>query len=118
MGLTNIPLTIYDLTLSRTVQGDFLVDSGAQYTLLPESLWRSLDLKAADEVRVQLADGSIQRRKTSTAWVQYSTRRAATRVILGEADDSPLLGVVSLEELGLILDPLKRTLREQHIFSL
>jgi hypothetical protein len=32
-------------------------------------------------------------------------------VIFGEKDDSVLLGTVSLEALGLILDPLKRQLR-------
>jgi hypothetical protein len=32
-------------------------------------------------------------------------------VLFGQKDDSTLLGVVSLEALGLILDPLKRELR-------
>lgn len=32
-------------------------------------------------------------------------------VIFGEKDDSTLLGAVSLEALGLLLDPLKRELR-------
>ncbi|HEV2382988.1 MAG TPA: hypothetical protein VG206_24745, partial [Terriglobia bacterium] len=35
----------------------------------------------------------------------------ASPVIFGEEDDSVLLGSVSLEALGLILDPFKRQLR-------
>lgn len=37
--------------------------------------------------------------------------RAASPVIFGEKDDSLLLGTVSLESLGLMLDPMKRVLR-------
>jgi hypothetical protein len=32
-------------------------------------------------------------------------------VIFGEKDDAALLGIVSLEDLGLMLYPLKRVLR-------
>jgi hypothetical protein len=36
-------------------------------------------------------------------------------VLLGEPDDSLLLGVVALEEMGLLFDPLKRTLSAMEI---
>jgi hypothetical protein len=36
---------------------------------------------------------------------------AASPVIFGEKDDAALLGTVSLESLGLVLDPMKRVLR-------
>jgi hypothetical protein len=32
-------------------------------------------------------------------------------VIFGEADDASLAGIVTLEELGIILDPVRRALR-------
>jgi hypothetical protein len=32
-------------------------------------------------------------------------------VILGEPGDEPLLGVITLEELGLVLNPFNRTLQ-------
>jgi hypothetical protein len=38
-------------------------------------------------------------------------RKAASPVIFGERGDSTLLGIVSLEALGLLLDPLRRELR-------
>jgi hypothetical protein len=34
-----------------------------------------------------------------------------TPVVLGEADDHALLGVVTLEILGLVFNPFKRTLQ-------
>jgi hypothetical protein len=38
-------------------------------------------------------------------------QRAASPVIFGEEDDAALLGTVSRESLGLVLDPMKRVLR-------
>jgi hypothetical protein len=40
-----------------------------------------------------------------------TSRRGAHPVVLGEADDQALLGVVTLEILGLILNPFKRALQ-------
>ncbi len=36
---------------------------------------------------------------------------AHTPVVLGEADDEAVLGVVTLEILGLVFDPFKRILK-------
>ena len=45
------------------------------------------------------------------ALFRLNGNEGASPLILGQKDDSTLLGVVSLEALGLILDPLKRELR-------
>jgi hypothetical protein len=45
------------------------------------------------------------------ATFQIDDHRAASPVIFGEKGDTALLGTVSLESLGLILDPMKRVLR-------
>jgi predicted aspartyl protease len=37
-------------------------------------------------------------------------------VILGEEDDEALLGVVTLEILGLVFNPFKRTLEPMRMF--
>ena len=42
-------------------------------------------------------------------------RRAASTVIFGQARDSALLGAVTLDELGLMLDPLRRDLKPLHL---
>ena len=38
-------------------------------------------------------------------------REGASKVIFGRRGDARLIGAVALEELGLMLDPLKRRLR-------
>ncbi len=89
----------------------FLVDSGATYSLLPEKVWHAIGLRPMREHTFTLADGSVTTRKVSECYILLPLGEAHTPVILGEADDEALLGVVTLEILGLVLDPFKRTLK-------
>ncbi len=89
----------------------FLVDSGATYTLLPQKIWRSIGLEPLDSVRCILADGTEVERKVSECEISLPQGRRHTPVMLGEKDDEALLGVVTLEILGLILNPFSRTLQ-------
>jgi clan AA aspartic protease len=89
----------------------FLVDSGATYTLLPEEVWRAIELSPLREHSFTLADGTVIERKVSECYIILPQGEAHTPVILGEADDEALLGAVTLEILGLVLDPFKRKLR-------
>ncbi len=87
-----------------------LVDSGAVYSVLPESVWRALGLEATPEMEFVLADGTTVVRKVSHCMFVYAGVRAPSPVILGEPGDAALLGTVTLESLGLVLNPFDRTL--------
>jgi len=75
----------------------FLVDSGATYTVLPEDVWKRIGLKPLREHEFVLADGTVVRRKVSECYIVLPQGEAHTPVVLGEADDQALLGVVTLE---------------------
>lgn len=96
--------------LGSEAEADFLVDSGATYTLLPESLWRGLGLTPHRTMAFRLADGTEMQRQISECRVRLPQGIATTTVILGEPEDVALLGVLTLEELGLVLNPFDRTL--------
>lgn len=89
----------------------FLVDSGAVYSVLPRSEWKALGLKPARELEFVLADGTTLTRGVSECTFELEGRRATSPVVLGETEDQALLGVVTLETLGLMLNPLTRTLQ-------
>ena len=95
--------------VSRTVE--FLVDSGAKYSLLPEEVWRAIGLEPKRRMTFVLADGSRIERDISECHIQLPQGDGHTAVVLGEGDDEPLLGVVTLEMLGFILYPFDRTIR-------
>ena len=89
----------------------FLIDSGAIYSLLPNAVWRRIGLQAKREERFSLADGTTVSRPVSECHITIAQTDGHTPVVLGEPEDpEPLLGVVTLENLGLVFDPFRRTL--------
>ena len=89
----------------------FLVDSGATYSLLPLAIWESIGLQPQREMAFTLADGTTLRRNISECFISLPQGEGHTPVILGEPGDEALLGVVTLEILGLVLNPFNRTLQ-------
>jgi predicted aspartyl protease len=57
-----------------------------------------------------LADGTVVKRSMSECVISLAQGEAHTPVILGEEGDESLLGIVTLEILGLMLNPFHRTL--------
>ena len=94
---------------------NFLVDSGASYTLLPFKVWQEIGLKPKRSHAFTLADGTIVNRQISECHIELPQGEAHTPVILGESGDQPLLGVVTLEILGLVLNPFTRELQEMKL---
>ena len=88
-----------------------LVDSGATYSLLPEPVWRAIELTPQREMSFILADGTSVERQVSECLMSLVEGEGHTPVILGEPGDEGLLGVVTLEILGLVLNPFNRTLQ-------
>jgi clan AA aspartic protease len=93
----------------------FLVDSGATYSLLPKEDWQTIGLRPKRSVSFSLADGTIIKRDVSECHIALPQGDGHTPVILGEAGDEPLLGAVTLEILGLVLNPFNRTLQPMHM---
>ncbi len=109
MGITKVKLTIknpFNLKISETA--DFLVDSGAHYTVLPERIVKKLGIKKSYDQEFVLADGSVVKRSIGSAVVDFEGRELSVPVVLGKEDDGSLLGVTTLESFGLMLDPFKR----------
>ena len=94
----------------REAELDFLVDSGANYTVLPKSVWKTLKLKPKRVAQFVLADGTKIERHIGECLIELELGDCHTPVVLGEEGDEPLLGVVTLEQLGLVLNPFNRSL--------
>ncbi len=110
MGITYIDGTVTGSTgKSRSIH--FLVDSGATYTVLPRDDWQSIDLSPKRSMEITLADGSTIQRDVSECHISLPQGDGHTPVVLGEPGDEALLGVVTLEILGLVLNPFNRTLQ-------
>jgi len=87
------------------------VDSGASWSVVPATMLRRLGIQPVRVETFDLADGTEVERAVGSAEFEVAGRRGASMVIFGKRGDACLLGVVTLEELGMVLDPLRRRLR-------
>ncbi len=110
MGITYLSGTVHGPT-GIEAEVSFLVDSGATYTLVPLRVWQKIGLSAKREMTFTLADGTTVERRISECYLVLPQGETHTPVILGEPDDEASLGVVTLEELGLLFNPFNRTLQ-------
>jgi clan AA aspartic protease len=111
MGLTVLRLEIANpVAPDRREAVDFLIDSGAVDSFVPRDVLERLGIQPHSRERFRLADGSTIERDRGDALFWYGTRRGAAPVIFGEPGDATLLGAVTLESLGFVLDPVRRDL--------
>ena len=110
VGTFSVDFTIWnqERTQARILSG--LVDTGASYTMVPESILNDLGIEPFDTERFRLADGS--RRELSLGWVEMELdgRTRPTYVIFGSDDNNVLLGAMALEAFGLAADATYRRL--------
>ncbi len=112
MGLTVLEIRVGNPAAPDVTRPiEFLVDSGAIYSVVPESVLQELNIKPIAEQTFRLADGSKISRKKGVALFRYGDQIGGADVIFGEEGDYTLLGAFTLEALCLAHDPLKRELR-------
>ena len=112
MALTHISVRIANPARPRRLaRVKFLVDSGAVYSVVPAPILERLGLKPHSSRTFVLPDGSEVTRRMGDAVFRLDERPGASPVIFGEKGDHALLGAVTLESLGVLLDPLRRELR-------
>lgn len=117
MGIVHLKVTIRNQKDSKKkIEEKFLVDTGAQYTLVPKKYVEELSLKPLREQEFITADGDSVKRKIGEAFVEIDGHKGTTTIILGEKDDSALLGAFTLEQMGLMVDPFNRELRPMKAF--
>lgn len=112
MGLTVLEIEVANPARPEVTEKiEFLIDSGAIYSVVPTPILVELGIRPLAEQQFRLADGSKILRKKGVAVFKYGDRIGGADVVFGEEGDSVLLGAFTLEALGLSLDPLRRELK-------
>ena len=99
MGLTYVDATVTGPT-DKWRQIQLLVDNGVSYSVLTEYVWQELEIKPQETLDFILADGTKIERRASECKIRLNAKGRHTPVILGEPGEEPLLGVITLENLG------------------
>ena len=112
MGITTVSVRISNpADRTRALDAPMLVDSGAIFSVVPADELHALGIGPEKMDRFSLADGRIVTRPVGIARFEVAGQTGGAPVVFGEPDDAWLLGALTLESLGLMLDPFKRELR-------
>ncbi len=116
MGVTTLVIDIANPGKpSVTERLEFTVDSGAVYSVVPMAVLRKLRIRPQKRETFRLANGQTIVRWKGGALFKFREYVGFADVIFGEKGDAILLGALSLEALGLSLDPIKRELRPMQL---
>src|SRR3954470_24823589 len=101
-GARRVGITYLDIDLgnpadtAKTLTVEFMVDSGAIYTVAPTTVLEELGIKPIAEEKFWLANGEKIVRKRGGAYFRYADKVGVADVMFGEEGDSNLLGATTL----------------------
>ena len=89
----------------------FLVDTGATDSLVPRPHLEAIGLKPKGQRVYELADGGEIKMDITTADIEFMGEIVGGKILFGEANAEPLLGVTALESVGIEVDPSNQRLK-------
>lgn len=111
MGLTYLNAGIKNPSNpAKSIKGQFLVDSGAVYSVVPSSVLKKLGIQPTHKQKFSLANGEVIEKEVGSAYFEYNKKIGASPVVFG-GEGVYLMGAVTLEAFGMILDPINRELK-------
>jgi clan AA aspartic protease len=116
MGITTAILRVREhRKAEKFADVEFLVDSGAVYSLVPGKILDGLEIEPYREMSFALVDGTSVKRKVSSAYFEYEGEGGPAPVVYCEECDTALLGATTIESIGLVLNPFTRTLHPMRL---
>ena len=124
MGFTRIPVKLAPLESlahfdpqarfdsNGTYTANFLVDTGAMDSMAPASELRKIGIIPVGKRLYEFANGDVEEYEHGLAKVSFMDEITWTDIIFGPDNSEPILGVITLEIAGFIVDPKNETLRK------
>ena len=112
MGVFRVKATVWNPGKPESrMYLEFLVDTGVTYTVIPASVLKSLGVEPIRFIGLRLADNRVVERPLGEIGIEIEGYRAsATPVVFGD-EGIYLLGSVTMEQLGLMPDPVSKRLK-------
>ena len=112
MGLTKVTTKISNFSKTQpSYEADFLVDTGAIDCMAPESKLVAAGITVEGKEVYELANGQPVEHYYGFARVEFMGEETVSKIIFGPEETEPLLGVGVLESVGIVVDPVSRTLK-------
>ena len=110
MGTFTVTLGVADRFREQYVTLEALVDTGATYTAVPEGLLDGLGIEREEVRRFRIADNRVVEYAMGETRLRLEGRELTAPVIFAPNDATPLVGMTTLEILGLGVDPIEEKL--------
>ena len=112
MGLTHVAVKVRNRDSNQTLTAKCLVDTGATDSLIPAGELKRIGIAPVGKKTYELANGELEQFEVSYAELTFLGESIVSRVIFGPDNAEPILGVIALESMGVIVDPVNQTLKK------
>ena len=106
MGIVTVTIEVGDPQGSQFEELDVIVDTGSTYTAVPREMLQRLGVSVQRSLPSETADGRIVPVDVAHTTIRLEGIEFPTPVIFAEENEPSLLGVVSLEQAALAVDPV------------
>ncbi len=110
MGRLTVTIAVGDQQGSRFENIEVTVDTGSTFTAVPRSILQELGIPVARTANSRLADGTTVPVDIGWAMITIEDITFPTQVIFAQEGHPNLLGVVTLEQALLAVDPVNQKL--------
>ena len=95
----------------KKLQLNILVDTGSYNLCINETIQSQLDLPFLEKRKGQLADGSIHEYDlVGPIVLKFKNRQTVCNALVLSGDNEPLLGAIPLEDMDVLIHPLRQEL--------
>ena len=119
MGYVRVKALIANVTdRTKGIHVDCLADTGAIYTMIPRDLLTKIHVARTGTRRLKPANGKMENYDVGEAYIEIQNIGATSLIVFGPENSTPLLGVTTLELLGLQVDPVSGQLKPLELYLL
>jgi predicted aspartyl protease len=111
MGSFSAKLRVWNPSVpDKTEEVEAMVDTGAAFSWIHRERLERLGAQVLRRIGFRAIDGSIIERETAAVWVGSNGFTAPDIVVMADRNDLEVIGVHTIEGLGLAADPVQKKL--------
>jgi aspartyl protease family protein len=111
MGLTRVKVFVRNPETGVGREVELIVDTGSVFTWISRRVLEEIGVKPRRVRLFRTIDGRVVSREVGVVTVAYEGYEGDVEVVFAEEGDAMVMGVTTLETLGLEVDPVTGKLR-------
>lgn len=112
MGVTYVSTQVFEFNKTqKSYEAEFLVDTGSIDCMAPANELERIGVRKEGKAVYELANGQVVEYELGFARVAFMGQETVSQIIFGPEGVEPILGVVVLENLGFVVDPVNKQLK-------